>query len=492
MKPRNILIFLIAVLVCLGVLMIIFPKDGIKISKNFELHFITWDEFWNPVTNKDISSILEQNVIKEETELVEFEEIVIYDTVYIDSMPVIYRPVLISVDSNLQRLQLPNNPDSIFGDIFNTLTTLKSSGKKIHIVYYGDSQIEVDRMTDYFRMMLQNTFGGYGPGFHTGLQAFDFKQPLVVSYSANWLRYKVFPKRDTLVPHRRYGITTSFSAYKDILDTAFISEKAWIRFEKSPVGYSNVRRFDMVKLFYGHNPTDVNLNIYDGENLLFSEILPSNENLQIRKWSFDTQPDNIMFEFEGESSPEIYGYSFESHNGVIVDNISVRGSSGTFFGMLDFSLAAQIFSNLDTRLIILQFGGNVVHGDTARIEAYARNFSNQIKYLKTMSPNAAFILIGPADMSVRARNSYVTHKKVPFIVEQLRAVAMENDCAFWDMFQAMGGQNSMPSWVFHEPPLAEKDFIHFTPQGARIVAQMFYKAFIYEYNDYIKRQTIAE
>ncbi|MBR4214802.1 MAG: hypothetical protein IKR94_05750, partial [Bacteroidales bacterium] len=66
--------------------------------------------------------------------------------------------------------------------------------------------------------------------------------------------------------------------------------------------------------------------------------------------------------------------------------------------------------------------------------------------------------------------------------------AFKNNCAFWDMYSAMGGWNSMPDWVFHEPPLAEKDFTHFSPQGANVIAKMFYNALIGRYNQYISRK----
>jgi hypothetical protein len=61
---------------------------------------------------------------------------------------------------------------------------------------------------------------------------------------------------------------------------------------------------------------------------------------------------------------------------------------------------------------------------------------------------------------------------------------MRADAVYWDMFEAMGGRNSMPSWVFADPPLASSDFVHFNVRGSKIIAQMFYNSLIYEYNLY--------
>jgi len=46
----------------------------------------------------------------------------------------------------------------------------------------------------------------------------------------------------------------------------------------------------------------------------------------------------------------------------------------------------------------------------------------------------------------------------------------------------MGGKNSMPSWVSAQPPLAVADYVHFNARGAKVIAEMFSNALLYEYN----------
>ncbi|MBN2662792.1 MAG: hypothetical protein JXR68_04010 [Bacteroidales bacterium] len=485
MKPFKILLFFLSVIAGLSIIMFFFPADGIKITNNFTLQFETWDDFWTPVQRKNISQIVENNQVEDTVVFVEED---LFDTMYIDSVQIVYKPVQISVDSNLQILEFPENQDTLLDAFFATLGSLNSVIDKIHILHYGDSQIEVDRMTSYIRAKLQAAFGGFGSGFHQGIQAFNFKQPLVVSYSSNWNRYTMFPRVDTTILHKRYGISTAFTTFIDIHDSSFTEQTAWIKFEKSVVARQNVRKFKIVKLYYGYNSTDLVLNVYTDEALVNTEVLAANQNLQIKTFEFDN-PENIKFEYIGTSSPEIYGYSFESNTGVIVDNIPVRGSSGLFFGRNDFSLSAKIYASMNVRLIIMQFGGNAISRDSSGIRAYMSYYKNQINYLKGLAPNAQIIVIGPADMSEKEKNNYVTRKNLPYLVEQMRIMALNNGCVFWNMFEAMGGQNSMPSWVFNDPPLAEKDFIHFTPNGANIVAQMFYKALMLEYNRFVQNQT---
>ena len=63
--------------------------------------------------------------------------------------------------------------------------------------------------------------------------------------------------------------------------------------------------------------------------------------------------------------------------------------------------------------------------------------------------------------------------------------ALENGSAYWDMYLAMGGHNSMPGWVNAEPALAQPDYVHFSTTGSRLIGNMFYNALIYEYNNYL-------
>ncbi len=490
MKPVHVLEFIVSVLIGIGILMFVFPKKGIKISNKFTLQFVSWHDFLNPIRNKDITKIIKNNKIDEKDSIEESPNAPkeVFDSVYIDSVLVVYKVVKINIDSTLQTIDYPKNNDTLLYGFFRQLGTLKSSGKKIHILHYGDSQIEEDRMTSYFRYRLQKTFGGFGAGFIPGIQAFNFTEPMLVSYSDNWYRYTLFPHKDSLVKHRRFGLTTMFSRFKAINDSSVQQKSAWIQFEKSPTAFSTTRRYSLVKLFYGYNKTDVKLNIYDNGKLFAQDNLLSNKRLHIKKWNFTQTPKTLKFEYIGNSSPEIYGYSFESRRGVIVDNLSVRGSSGLFFGRMNLNLLGQIIRNLNVKLILLQFGGNAVGKDSANIRKYVKYFGAQIGYLHAIAPYAKIIVLGPADMSEKYKNNYVTRKKLPFLIALLKEEALKRNCCFWNMYEAMGGANSMPSWVFHNPPLAEKDFVHFSPQGANIIAKMFYKALIFDYNRFLKQQ----
>ena len=49
--------------------------------------------------------------------------------------------------------------------------------------------------------------------------------------------------------------------------------------------------------------------------------------------------------------------------------------------------------------------------------------------------------------------------------DALKNAHLESGFAFWDLYEAMGGHNSMPSFVHSDPPLASTDYIHFSQPG---------------------------
>jgi len=54
---------------------------------------------------------------------------------------------------------------------------------------------------------------------------------------------------------------------------------------------------------------------------------------------------------------------------------------------------------------------------------------------------------------------------IPEIVAIQRQVAAEMHCAFFDTYDAMGGEGTMARWYGASPRLVTADLLHPTPQG---------------------------
>ncbi len=367
---------------------------------------------------------------------------------------------------------------------FEKLSGAASSRKKLHILHYGDSQIEGDRMTGFMRERLQNQFGGNGPGLvpaNNVYNTFAFHQ----AYSPNFTRYTCFGGEK--LSNRKYGVMGSAARFtREYKDSAEIANEttvktAWIELAASSQAFGRSRNFSTVKMYYNSCIKPCALNVYENGNLIHQDSLKADGKAHVFKLTFPGTPGKLKFEFSSAISPNISNFSLEGDYGVQMSNIGMRGSSGTIFGSMDRGVAGEAMAELGVELIIMQFGGNSVpfFKDSVSVRNYTSYFKGQLNTLKSMRPSAAIVVIGPSDMSKMTDGVYETYPFLPYCVEQMKKASLEAGAGYWDLYDAMGGKNSMPAWV--NKGLAGNDYIHFSNGGARMAAQLFYDALIAEY-----------
>jgi len=480
MKPIKTLLFTIAVFVLLAGTMLVTPADGVKVGE-FNFHMPTFVEMFSTEKEEytDVSEIIEQQFDLDS--LMELEETV-NDTIAGASYD--------SLVQSIHKIELTDEGRNNLSVFFEKL----KSKKLTRIMHYGDSQLEGDRITANVRNKLQSKFGGTGLGLRPAVQPYDFIFSAVQTNSENWVRYPIYGNVDTLIQHNRYGVMGAFSRFAPLTFDSIPFEKtilyeAELSISRSNISFNRTREYKRMRLFYGNAKSPVELKLFVSDELVDSETLKPDLDYGVVSFVLPDSTDNVVLKFSGFDSPDIYGIELADIAGVIVDNIALRGSSGTIFTQSDFEHSTKMYRDLNPGLFILQFGGNVMPyiKDQKAIDNYGRWFASQIKRLKQSCPNAAVIVIGPSDMSTKVKDKYVTYDYLPAVVEALKQAAWSTGSGYWDMYQAMGGHNSMPSWVNANPELAAPDYVHFTTLGSKLISNMFYNAFILEYNNYLKQ-----
>ena len=91
-------------------------------------------------------------------------------------------------------------------------------------------------------------------------------------------------------------------------------------------------------------------------------------------------------------------------------------------------------------------------------------------------------------MSTRKGGSLRTYPCLPGLITALKEAAHENGAAYWDLYAAMGGENSMIQWV--KSGWAGPDYVHFTPKGAEIMGDIMAKSFEEAYHFYQMRKNM--
>jgi lysophospholipase L1-like esterase len=482
MSPRKVLYFVLLVFSMLGVVMIIFPEDGLRIGKNTTLHFPSFSELFliDTSDSPDIGSLVDREAMLDSLESV----LNTSDSVLLANADELIKSV--------HRLEFGSNGNADLHRFFSKLSG--SSKRLIRVMHYGDSQIEGDRITAFLRNKLQSRFGGSGPGLIPLVQPYDYSFSFVLKPGPGWRRYAGFGTREKSVPHNGYGAMVAFARfspfYNDSLPNDSVMHRASVEIRKAGSAYALAKTYSVCRLYYGNNrhPVIVRLSIDGGDPII--DTLPAGKGMRVMSWHA-SPASYLSLDFSGFDSPDVYGLALEAATGISVDNIALRGSSGTIFSGMNSALLATMYDRLGAELFILQFGGNVMPAITneKQCKDYGNYFYNQLMTLRRLKPDASIIVIGPSDMSYKEKDRYVTYPLLEKVRDALRDATHKAGGSFWDMYSAMGGKNSMPGWVSASPPLAAYDYVHFSPKGAQIIANMFYNAFILEYTEYLK-QTI--
>lgn len=525
MKPSSILAFFVAIMASLLVIMLIFPKEGISVTNDISMNFPTFTVWMAETKSRpdSVKTILDNIEIPTDDEDVSAFVNIQVDTIQNADADTVanqyseYVPRPIAIDSIHQPLELPPSGVACLENIFGALTDAEQLQSIVRILHYGDSQIETDRITGYMRSKLQAQFGGSGPGLVPAKSPYDYKSPIHVVNSGEWRRYTIFPKIDTTITHYRYGVLASFSMFApppapekptepdttvsmtgdSLVQAIFHPEppkvkevhKGSINFEFTSITKANIKNIKQIRMFYGNCKESFAVTVRNGETVLYQDSVAPSSYYSIKKWTISEPVQDLAMDFSGTESPEIYAFAMDGNGGVACDNIPLRGCSGTIFTKMNSQMLQKMYNDLHVKCVILQFGGNsipVLKPET--VKNYVGSLMSQVRLIRKICPEMSIIIIGPADMSTKVMDEYQSYEIIPELVEAMRQAAFANNCAFWDMYSAMGGWNSMPDWVFHEPPLGEKDFTHFSVQGANVIAKMFYNALIGCYNQYIRKR----
>lgn len=467
MNPHHIFAFGIAVAMPLLLLLLVHPAEGLHVYGDFKLEFPTFRSTFYPA--QDTTSI---------------------DTLaFPDEDPLERERKLDSIRALRYQIHYPNNDPSLFNDLFASLEALGPGKKSLHVLHFGGSQIEGDRITEHLRAELQARFSGNGPGW---LPAVPFvgSRTVLIEHSENWKRYAMYGLVDSTVQHNHYGAMGLYARLPEEYDSTRIDtslRQGWLHYKTRGSADQKARSFSRFTLFYGYNKYPVTLRLVGGEQTIHETILQPSEKTQVFQHSLGVMRRDLRLEFSGIESPEIYGVSLEGSSGIMVSNISLRGQAGTHFWTQPSQQMRAMFGSTNVRLIILQFGANAVpySKNEAAIQEYSERFGKNIAYLRKLSPAASVIVIGPADMAKKSGTEWTTYPMLTQLRDAMKQTAFNAGAAYWDPYEAMGGAGTIQQWVLSDPPLAVNDHVHFTIEGAEKIAQWFYEAFIKDYDNYL-------
>lgn len=464
MKAFNILGFIAATFILLAILCTAFPRDGVSFASH-TFRFPSISEVMKG--SKTSAETAEERIREIENSL----KLSIDSTLLADSLKradtlQLYHKFFCE---NPARIICPNNDYTFFNEVFASFDNAKK--ESVYIMHYGDSQIEGDRITGYLRNKLHEKFGGSGPGLVPAIQLIPSAsiQQICSDTLQSFFASGMMGRRAS---HNRYGaLAQVVNTYNntDTVNFAFTSR--------------NSRNFRHITLFAGQIDSSLNATLQTNSAHIGSRKIEKCNSTQSVSWSLNQPLQSLNINICGIA--EIYGFAIDGGSGVSICNVPLRGSDGTFFSRMNVNGLSTMLNKLNTRLIILEFGGNALPEikDTADVNRFEKAFAQQIKFMTNICPKAKIMVIGPADMSVKVNGELQTHPMLKQTIAAMQKAAVNNNAAFWNMYEVMGGYNSMIAWVDNKPAWAATDYIHFTVKGANRIAEILWESMMkyYEY-----------
>jgi hypothetical protein len=361
---------------------------------------------------------------------------------------------------------------------FRALQDLKEHKRdKVRIAYFGDSMIEGDLITQDLRKCLQDTFGGYGVGFMpvTSITA-GFRISISHSFSKNWQDYDLSEKehRAGLCGHTFVPVWTGGE-----IDTAAEAGNSWVRYTASK-NSPRLSSFYNVRMFYGPANGQQYANVngrtipLEGKNAVNQLTLNSG-----------TPVNSIQVSFSSSEALEVYGFSIDSDTGIFVDNFSLRGNSGLPLSQIPLNHLSSIDQYLGYDLVIIHYGMNVVSSKVKNYEWYEKGMTPVIRNFQQSFPGTSILVVGSGDKGYKKDGRWTTDPGVPFLLQAQRNMAEKTGSAFWSLYDAMGGFESMATkWAGGDTLYANKDFCHFNFRGARKVGNLLFNELMRDYKLY--------
>jgi lysophospholipase L1-like esterase len=351
------------------------------------------------------------------------------------------------------------------------------AGAITRILHYGDSTIASDYVSGTMRRRLQARFGDAGHGFILIANPWEwyFHNDVLHASSGEW---KASRLAGPVAPDGMYGLGgVSFTSYGGGV--------AWFGTATRGDFGRKVSRFDV---YYLEQPGggDVELSVHGSPAGRFSTRGEAKVS-RVRSIRVDDGEAKLTLRSVGGGPVRLFGVALEREgHGVVYDALGSHAAMAVYWQRQNRDHWREQLKLRDASLVVFQYGTN--ESDLWRLdrEEYEHALADLVDELRAVS-GAPVLVVAPLDRAESREGRLATKSVILDLVKIQRKVALGHGAAFWDTFEAMGGEGSMARWFKARPQLGGADLTHPTPLGAEVLGDMLSDAIVRAYEGYRKR-----
>lgn len=352
---------------------------------------------------------------------------------------------------------------------YKALEEREKLGRPVRIAYYGDSFIEGDILTADLRELLQQEYGGHGVGYMSiAPESPGFRKSVNQSYRG-WERHQA------------------------IDSVGFVSKRQSIaQTYAHPMGYcyTDVRATDKHKhaeqfetsTFYLKSAQPLTFTVTMNDSI--EQKVETKGTGAVEAVSVQGKMNHVRWATSANRSVTGLGVAVEGKKGISLDNFALRSTSGSQLLSMDTLYLAEMAKVRPYDLIIIHYGLNVAGKNTTKYEFYVKSMSQVIERFKKAFPTTSILIVGVSDRETRIKGELHTMKGILALIQYQQQLAALNEVAFWNLYEAMGGDGSIVKLTEKKPAEARKDYTHITHEGGKTLANYFYKAIVAGFDRY--------
>ena len=173
-----------------------------------------------------------------------------------------------------------------------------------------------------------------------------------------------------------------------------------------------------------------------------------------------------------------------SMTGISVHGVGVNGASvPSYLRCDDFERDLEL---IRPDLIIFGIGINDAAEKDFEKETFKQNYGELISIMQRVNPDCALLFVTNNDSFKRIKKKkYEVNPNGKIVQQAFKEMAEDYGAAVWDQFDVMGGLRSMQDW--EKAGWAQKDKVHFTREGYRLMGDLLYNALIESYMRHVKQ-----
>jgi len=348
-------------------------------------------------------------------------------------------------------------------------TERKERGAVTRILHYGDSTIASDYVSGTVRRRLQARFGDAGHGFILIANPWEwyFHNDVAHASDGDW---KASRLAGPVAADGMYGLGgVSFTSYGGGV--------AWFGTATRGDFGRRVSRFDV---YYLEQPGggDIEASIRGAATERFSTRGDAKV-ARVHSAAVDDGEAKLTLRAMGGGPVRLFGVALERDQpGVVYDALGSHAAMAVYWQRQDREHWRQQLALRDPALIVFQYGTN--ESDLWKLDRdeYDRALADLIDELREAGGGASVLVVAPLDRAEQKDGRLFTKSVVLDLVAIQKRVALSHGAAFWNTFEAMGGEGSMARWVRAKPQLAGGDLTHPTPLGAEVLGDLLSDAIV--------------